>query len=105
MAGWIVAPDAGRVEEVSCGHLDQAPHEEPATAGRGCEECRATGGTWVHLRKCLICGHIGCCDSSPGRHAWGHADTTDHALARSFEKGEAWAWCYQDSLFLLPAQA
>ncbi|MEU9798501.1 UBP-type zinc finger domain-containing protein [Streptomyces sp. NPDC051000] len=85
MAGWIVAPDAGRVEEVSCGHLDQAPQEEPGTAGRGCEECRATGGTWVHLRKCLICGHIGCCDSSPGRHAWGHADTTDHALARSFE--------------------
>ncbi|MFJ7206588.1 UBP-type zinc finger domain-containing protein [Streptomyces sp. NPDC098789] len=102
MTGWTVAPDAGRVEQPRCGHLDQAPAEEPPAAARGCVECLAAGGSWVHLRKCLLCGHVGCCDSSPGQHAWSHADTTGHALARSVEKGEDWAWCYPDSLFLRP---
>ncbi|WP_447034307.1 UBP-type zinc finger domain-containing protein [Streptomyces hypolithicus] len=51
---------------------------------------------------CLACGHVGCCDSSRGQHAWAHADRTEHALARSVEKGERWAWCYRDELFLEP---
>ncbi|MDJ0385146.1 UBP-type zinc finger domain-containing protein [Streptomyces sp. G-G2] len=78
------------------------PAEPPAEPAGGCAECLASGGAWVHLRACLLCGHLGCCDSSPGRHAWAHADTSGHALARSAEPGESWAWCYADELFLVP---
>ncbi|MGR8006998.1 UBP-type zinc finger domain-containing protein [Streptomyces hypolithicus] len=102
MTGWKVAADAGRPQGRTCAHTDQAaPGVRPATA-RGCEECLAEGGSWVHLRMCLACGHVGCCDSSRGQHAWAHADRTEHALARSVEKGERWAWCYRDELFLEP---
>jgi uncharacterized UBP type Zn finger protein len=70
---------------------------EPAPATPdGCAECLAEGTPWVHLRLCLTCGHIGCCDSSPRRHASGHFDQTGHPVIRSFEPGEDWRWCFAD---------
>jgi uncharacterized UBP type Zn finger protein len=78
-----------------CGHLQQLGAVEP-TSPRGCEECLATGQRWVHLRLCMACGHVGCCDSSPGRHATAHARSTDHPVVQSFEQGEDWAYCYPD---------
>jgi uncharacterized UBP type Zn finger protein len=62
----------------------------------GCEECLKAGTRWVHLRLCLACGHVGCCDSSPGRHATQHFRQTDHPVIASYEPGERWAWCYAD---------
>lgn len=64
-------------------------------SGTGCAECLAGGGWWVHLRRCAHCGHIGCCDSSPGQHATAHHRSTDHRYVRSFEPGESWYWDYQ----------
>ena len=64
----------------------------------GCEECLREGLTWVHLRLCLTCGHVGCCDSSVGRHATGHFNECAHPVIRSFEPGEAWRWCYRDQM-------
>jgi uncharacterized UBP type Zn finger protein len=66
----------------------------------GCEECLKIGSPWVHLRLCLTCGHVGCCDSSPNRHATAHFHATRHPLIASFEPGERWAWCYVDELEL-----
>ena len=63
-----------------------------------CEDCIKTGDTWVHLRLCLACGHVGCCDSSPNRHATKHHRATTHPLVRSIEPGEAWIWCYVDDM-------
>jgi ubiquitin-hydrolase Zn-finger-containing protein len=60
----------------------------------GCEECLELGTRWVHLRLCLTCGHVGCCDSSPMRHASGHARTVGHPIVQSMEPGESWRWCY-----------
>jgi hypothetical protein len=79
-----------------CAHvkLDQLhPVKRPAA---GCEECLKMGSRWVQLRACLICGHVGCCDSSPNRHATAHFHETKHALMTSAEPGESWAWCYID---------
>jgi hypothetical protein len=73
-----------------CKHLDQI--EFLRTAKTGCEECLKTGDTWVHLRLCLKCGHVGCCDSSKNKHE------THHAIMRSIEPGEDWMWCYVDNL-------
>lgn len=70
----------------------------------GCEDCLRTGGKWLHLRICLACGHVGCCDSSPNRHATAHHDTTSHAIVRSLEPGEDWCWCYTDEIALLIAE-
>lgn len=99
MNGWTVAPDAGRPEGRTCLHADRLePGVRPAS--RGCLACEARGMTWVHLRMCLTCGRIGCCDSSRGRHAAEHAEAEDHPVARSAERGEHWAWCYEDHLFL-----
>jgi uncharacterized UBP type Zn finger protein len=80
----------------TCGHLDQVKDVEPKT--RGCEECLKIGGRWVHLRLCLSCGHVGCCDSSPNRHATKHFHATRHPILRSLEQGEDWAWCYADEI-------
>lgn len=68
------------------------------TAAAGCEECLKLGDTWVHLRICMKCGHVGCCDSSKNRHATGHYRSTDHPVIRSYQPGEEWAWCYPDEL-------
>ena len=66
-----------------------------APSGPGCVECEAEGGWWLHLRRCAQCGHVGCCDSSPGQHASRHAAQAGHPYARSFEPGEDWFWDYQ----------
>jgi len=81
----------------TCTHLDTIQPVEPSA--EGCEDCLRTGGFWVHLRMCQSCGHIGCCDNSPGRHATGHWHASQHPLIRSFEPGEEWFWCYPDDLF------
>ncbi|MFM0181214.1 UBP-type zinc finger domain-containing protein [Paraburkholderia aspalathi] len=65
-----------------------------------CEDCVKLGQPWVHLRLCLSCGHVGCCDSSPNRHASKHFHATGHALVRSIEPGETWIWCYRDELIV-----
>ena len=78
-----------------CTHLDQVTEVTPRTP-LGCEECLAMGGRWVHLRLCLTCGNVGCCDSSPNRHATKHFQTVGHPIVRSFEPGESWVWCYAD---------
>jgi uncharacterized UBP type Zn finger protein len=85
-----------------CGHLDQVHDVAPRTP-QGCEECLKMNAQWVHLRLCLYCGHVGCCDSSANRHATQHFQQTGHALMKSFEPGEDWAWCYVDELMLEPA--
>ena len=82
----------------ACTHLDTIADVMPSAAG--CEDCLRTGGRWVHLRMCLACGHVGCCDRSPGRHATAHFLAIGHPLVRSFEPGEDWAWCYIDELVL-----
>ena len=80
-----------------CEHIDQVRDVTPSA--EGCEDCLRVGDQWVHLRLCLICGHVGCCDSSPNRHATAHWHTTRHPIIRSFEPGEDWWWCYPDELF------
>ncbi len=82
----------------SCTHLDQIAHTELPEPIAGCEDCLAIGGRWLHLRMCTICGHIGCCDSSPNRHATAHAHATSHPVIRSAEPGEDWFWCYEDEV-------
>ena len=82
---------------------------EPVPPGtpEGCEECLRAGKSWVHLRLCLTCGHVGCCDNSPNRHATRHYHETKHPVARSFEPGETWGYCYVDRIFVdeLPARS
>lgn len=79
----------------TCVHLDQVRDVKPRTP-QGCEECLKTGGWWVHLRLCLQCGHVGCCDSSPRRHATAHYHGTDHPVMQSAEPDESWRWCFVD---------
>jgi hypothetical protein len=75
------------------------------TETAGCEECLAIGGTWVHLRVCRSCGKVGCCDSSPNRHASKHARTSEHAIMTSMEPGETWSYCFVDDVaFIIPDQ-
>jgi len=81
-----------------CSHLEEA--EDIPTRSSGCEECLALGTSWVHLRTCLTCGHVGCCDSSPGRHASGHFRSTSHPVMRSAEPGEEWRWCFVHELLV-----
>lgn len=83
----------------TCEHLEGL---EPSPAGKaaGCEDCLAIGGRWVHLRVCEACGHVGCCDSSPNRHARQHAQTRKHPVIRSGERGEAWLYCFDHDLFV-----
>ncbi|MFD9002394.1 UBP-type zinc finger domain-containing protein [Streptomyces sp. NPDC059582] len=101
MSTWKVRPDGGRPEGRRCAHLDRA---DPAPRTRsGCQECEADGGHWTHLLLCLDCGHLGCCDSSPGRHATAHYEATGHPVARSAERRADWAWCYVDEVYLRPA--
>ncbi len=84
---------------MSCTHLiDASTAPEPTPQAEGeCQGCRAEGRSdWVHLRLCLSCGYVGCCDSSPRRHATGHYTEVDHPVRRSFEPGESWRWCFPD---------
>lgn len=77
-----------------CPDLDATrPPVDPRTPGQ-CDECVAAGDRWVHLRMCLVCGQVACCDSSPSRHATAHFHATGHPVMRSAEPGEDWRWCY-----------
>ena len=82
----------------ACTHLDHVEILELPDAVDGCEDCLATGGKWLHLRICLECGHVGCCDDSPNKHATAHATGIDHPIIRSLEPGEDWYWCYVDAV-------
>ncbi len=86
--------------QTSCSQLDQSRDVQPGSGG--CEECLKMGASWVHLRECLICGHVGCCDSSKNRHATRHYHATGHPLVKSLEPGEQWLWCYVDEVTLEP---
>jgi uncharacterized UBP type Zn finger protein len=79
-----------------CTHLDSIRITELPDAVDGCEDCLRDGGVWLHLRICLRCGHVGCCDDSPGRHASRHAGDSSHPIIRSLERGETWCWCFVD---------
>ena len=81
-----------------CKHVDEIEDVTPKTDG--CEECLKIGGRWVHLRLCLQCGHVGCCDSSPGKHATKHYHATKHPIMQSLEEGESWGWCFVDEVML-----
>ncbi len=81
-----------------CNHVRAIDAPADPRTLRGCEECLATGGHWVQLRACLDCGHVGCCDSSPGRHATAHFHATHHPVMASVEPGATWGWCYVDTL-------
>ena len=85
-----------------CKHLAQV-RDVKAKTPDGCEECLASGDEWVHLRLCLECGHVGCCDDSPNRHATKHFHKTKHPVMRSFEPGEDWGFCYVDDVMFEPA--
>ena len=80
-----------------CEHVSEAVEVTPSADG--CEDCLREGGQWVHLRLCQTCGHVGCCDSSPNRHATKHYYATNHPMIRSFEPGEDWGFCYPDEQY------
>jgi uncharacterized UBP type Zn finger protein len=82
----------------TCTHLDHIHLTELPESVDGCEDCLAIGSPWLHLRICLECGHVGCCDDSPNRHASKHAAATEHPIIRSLEPGEDWSWCFPDEL-------
>ena len=81
---------------VTCTHLDTV--NDVAPSSEGCEDCLRIGGRWVHLRMCQECGHVGCCDNSPNRHATKHFQATGHPIMRSYQPGEDWWWCYVDEV-------
>ncbi|MFI7090412.1 UBP-type zinc finger domain-containing protein [Streptomyces lydicus] len=83
----------------TCSHLDQIT-TVAAPSSDGCQECLQSGDGWVHLRRCLTCGHIGCCDSSRNRHASRHYESTRHPVVVSAQPDENWGWCFPDRLFL-----
>lgn len=99
-APWIDTTHPLRLEAdpaSGCSHAGQAYEAVPGT--QGCAECLAMGSDWVHLRLCMECGHVGCCDQSPNRHATAHYHATHHPVIRSIQPGEAWGWCYRDGVF------
>jgi hypothetical protein len=87
----------------TCTHLDEII-DDVGASGNGCVDCLKIGGRWLHLRRCTECGHVGCCDSSPNRHATAHFHGTGHPIVQSFEPGEEWFWCYADQVgFEMPS--
>ena len=87
-----------------CSHLDQVEVTQLPESVEGCEECLKMGDPWLHLRLCLECGKVGCCDNSPNRHATAHANSSGHPLIRSLQPGEEWSWCYVDQIAMLLPQ-
>ena len=87
-----------------CTHLDEIKILQLPDSVAGCEDCLREGGVWLHLRICLICGHVGCCDSSKNKHATKHFHATEHPIIQSFEPGEDWRWCYVDEVAFVVAQ-
>lgn len=90
------------MQAMRCTHLGQIREVTPRTP-EGCEECLASGDDWVHLRLCMTCGHIGCCDDSKNRHARKHAKSDRHPIVRSFEPGEDWMYCFVDNVMISSA--
>jgi uncharacterized UBP type Zn finger protein len=88
----------------TCTHLDTITVLQLPDAVAGCEDCLREGGVWLHLRICLGCGHVGCCDDSPNRHATAHNRSSGHPLIRSLEPGEDWTWCYVDEVAMIIPQ-
>ncbi len=86
----------------ACTHLDQVDPGISPDSTEGCSDCLREGSAWVHLRECLTCGHVACCDSSPRRHATAHSRGSGHPIVRSFEPGESWWWCYPDQVLVEP---
>jgi uncharacterized UBP type Zn finger protein len=84
----------------TCEHIKHSRKNKPRT--KGCEECLKMGDSWVHLRLCLECGHVGCCDSSKNKHATKHFHASKHPVVQSLEPGEHWMWCYEHELFVDP---
>ena len=87
---------------VACPHLIQIKVVTPSADG--CEDCLRMGDSWFHLRLCMTCGHVGCCDSSKNKHATAHFRRTGHPIMKSFEPGEDWGWCYVDEIALDPSR-
>jgi uncharacterized UBP type Zn finger protein len=92
-------PSVAALPVKECTHLDQIRDVEPRTP-EGCEECLAMGDDWVHLRLCLSCGHVGCCDDSKNKHATQHYHAIHHPIIRSLEPGEDWIYCYPDDMVM-----
>jgi uncharacterized UBP type Zn finger protein len=90
-----------RPRGITCSHLHTVRDVTPSA--RGCEDCLRIGSAWVHLRLCLACGHVACCDQSPNRHATAHFHAEGHPLVQSFEPGEDWLWCCVDEVMMEPA--
>ncbi|MCH7804430.1 MAG: UBP-type zinc finger domain-containing protein [Acidobacteria bacterium] len=91
----------------TCDHLKQIKIIAKPDEVKGCDECLQIGSSWVEVRMCLTCGHVGCCDSSKHQHARNHYETTQHPIIQSVEPGQSWGWCYLDEEYLkeLPAPA
>jgi len=94
----IVRLTEDQADSLKCGHTDQA--KEVSYKQHVCPECVALGDSWVHLRICMLCGHVGCCDNSKNKHATRHFKASQHPIIKSIEPGEDWAWCYVDDDFL-----
>jgi uncharacterized UBP type Zn finger protein len=88
----------------ACTHLETVEVTELPASVDGCEDCLREGGVWLHLRICLECGHVGCCDDSPNQHASHHAASSEHPIIRSLEPGEEWCWCFADELAMVIPQ-
>jgi uncharacterized UBP type Zn finger protein len=97
-------PDSGKTRSMTavspCSHEDQVK-DDVTPQGDACAECVAAGQTWVQLRLCLSCGHVGCCEQSKGNHAAAHAFAAEHPIVRSLEPGTSWRWCYVDETYLI----
>ena len=93
-----------RMAAAPCAHVDEVRSDWPPASDPVCEECARAGETsWVSLRRCLTCGHVGCCDSSPGLHATAHHRDTGHPMVETLQPGQDWVWCYVDELTMRPA--
>jgi uncharacterized UBP type Zn finger protein len=90
------------VIESPCDHVSEVKIKSVKRPGDGCVDCLKIGATWLHLRECLTCGHVACCDDSPNRHATKHNRATHHPIITSVEPGETWVWCFVDEEALSP---
>jgi len=95
----VADASAGNPPGATCGHLAVIAEVTPSST-IGCEDCLREGTRWVHLRECLGCGHVGCCDSSKNKHATKHYQQTHHPIMKSLERGENWGWCFIDEVEL-----
>ena len=93
-----VSLNEAQAESVECKHVHLA--KEVSYANQVCPECVKLNDTWVHLRICMLCGHVGCCDSSKNKHATAHFKASGHPIIKSIEPGDGWAWCYVDETYL-----